>query len=102
MDKRYVKSKDCFKVTFHPKSEVVGEAKEVVVLGDFNGWDPEYAISLKKQKDGSFKGVLNLDCGQDYQFKYLLDGENWALDQEADAQIPNGHGETNSVISTIR
>lgn len=101
MEMQYVKSKDCFKVTFHPGVNLVGDAKEVLVLGDFNGWDPEFAISLKKQKDGSFKGVLNLDCGNDYQFKYLIDGNEWALDSDA-PEIPNGHGEMNSLVSTIK
>ncbi|MCO6461084.1 MAG: isoamylase early set domain-containing protein [Saprospiraceae bacterium] len=101
MKKQFVKSKSVAKVTFNPTAEVVNGAKEVVLLGDFNNWDPELGLNLKKQKDGSFKGVLELEKGQEFQFKYLVDGKNWVNDTEADSLVPSPFGEPNSVVSTI-
>ncbi|MCO5276836.1 MAG: isoamylase early set domain-containing protein [Saprospiraceae bacterium] len=101
MKKQFVKSKSVAKVTFNPSAEVINGGKEVIVLGDFNNWDPELGFGLKKQKDGSFKGVLELDKGQEYQFKYLVDGNSWVNDTEADSLVPSPFGEPNSVVSTI-
>jgi len=42
-----------------------------------------------------------LDKGQEYQFKYLVDGNNWVNDTEADSLVPSPFGEPNSVVSTI-
>ena len=76
LTKQFVKSKSLYKVTFTIPAEAVVETKKVDLLGEFNGWNPEEAIALKKQKDGSFKGSLELAAGE-YQFRYLLDNEKW-------------------------
>jgi 1,4-alpha-glucan branching enzyme len=101
MKKQFVKSKDNFKVTFNPGVETVGEASEVVVLGDFNNWNPEDGLSLKKQKDGSFKGTIVLDKDKEYEFKYWIDGNSWVNEVSADKLISNPFGDKNSIISTF-
>ena len=53
--KQFVKSKSVFKVTFTVPAEAASDAKKIALVGEFNGWNPEEAIALKKQKDGSFK-----------------------------------------------
>jgi 1,4-alpha-glucan branching enzyme len=69
------------------------------LIGDFNGWDPAGAVALKKQKDGSYKGIVELETGKEYQFRYLLDGEKWENDWEADKYVPSGvEGAENSVV----
>lgn len=101
MKKQFVKSKSVVKVTFNPAAEVVNGGKEVILLGDFNNWNPELGLNLKKQKDGSFKGILELETGNEFQFKYLVDGMNWINDTEADAFVASPYGEANSIVSTI-
>jgi 1,4-alpha-glucan branching enzyme len=70
----------------------------VALVGEFNGWNPEEAIALKKQKDGSFKAILELGAGE-YQFRYILNDEKWENDWEADKYVPAGVAATeNSVV----
>ncbi|WP_426291913.1 isoamylase early set domain-containing protein [Dyadobacter endophyticus] len=96
--KQFVKSKSVYKVTFTVPAEAASEAKKVALVGEFNGWNPEEAIALKKQKDGSFKASLELGAGE-YQFRYILDGDKWENDWEADKYVPAGVDATeNSVV----
>ena len=97
--KQFVKSKSLYKVTFTVPAEAAAEAKKVALVGEFNGWNPEEAIALKKQKDGSFKAILELASGE-YQFRYILDDEKWENDWEADKYVPAGIDATaeNSVV----
>lgn len=98
LTKQFVKSKSLYKVTFTVPAEAAVEAKQVALVGEFNGWNPEEAIALKKQKDGSFKTSLELAAGE-YQFRYILDGEKWENDWEADKYVPAGVDATeNSVV----
>jgi 1,4-alpha-glucan branching enzyme len=93
--KQFVKSKPICKVTF---SVPVKEAVEVAVIGDFNNWDPQ-AGALAKLKNGTFKGVFELDINKTYEFKYLVDGA-YKNESEADEQKWNEFaGAENSVIT---
>lgn len=96
--KQFFKSKQTCKATFTVPAV---EADQVVVLGEFNNWTPETTFELKKQKDGSFKGTIELETGKEFQFRYLVDGANWMNDDEADNYVPNTYGGQNSVISTL-
>jgi 1,4-alpha-glucan branching enzyme len=98
LTKQFVKSKSIYKVTFTVPAEAAAEAKTVALVGEFNGWNPEEAIALKKQKDGSFKAILELGAGE-YQFRYILNDEKWENDWEADKYVPAGVDATeNSVV----
>ena len=98
LTKTFVKSRSLYKVAFTLPAEAVVETKKVALLGDFNNWNPEEGIALKKQKDGSFKGIVELTSGE-YQFKYLLDNEKWENDWAADKYVPAGvNAEENSVV----
>ncbi|GLU54876.1 isoamylase early set domain-containing protein [Dyadobacter frigoris] len=97
--KQYLKSKPVVKVTFTLPAEAVEKSETVTLVGEFNGWNPEEAVALKKQKDGSFKASLDLVPGKEYQFRYLLDNEIWANDWEADKYVSAGiNAEENSVV----
>ncbi|PQJ79458.1 isoamylase early set domain-containing protein [Polaribacter porphyrae] len=78
--KQFLKSKPVCKVTFTVPAE---EAKSVAVVGSFNEWN-EKATPLKKLKNGSFKGTVDLDAGNSYEFRYLVDGE-YVNEEEADS-----------------
>jgi 1,4-alpha-glucan branching enzyme len=99
LSKQFVKSKSLYKVTFTVPAEAAAEAKKVALVGEFNGWNPEEAIALKKQKDGSFKAIVELASGE-YQFRYILDDEKWENDWEADKYVSAGVDATaeNSVV----
>ncbi|AUC75346.1 isoamylase early set domain-containing protein [Olleya sp. Bg11-27] len=92
--KQFLKSKPVCKVTF---TIPAAEAKQVTVAGNWNEWNTE-AEPLKKLKNGTFKGTVNLEAGQAYEFKYVVDGQ-WQNDVEADAYAWNDYAAAdNSVI----
>jgi 1,4-alpha-glucan branching enzyme len=93
--KQFVKSRKVTKVTFE-LADVQADA--VHLIADFNGWSP---ISFSRAKDGSWKLVQELEPGQNYQFRYLLEqGSNrqFINDPEADFTIANDKGSENAVI----
>ena len=74
MKKRFLKSKPVYKVTFELPPQAANDAKKVVLLGDFNGWDPDATV-LKRLKDGAYSVMLDLPRDREFQFRYLIDGE---------------------------
>ena len=96
--KQFSKSKPVCKVTFSVPADSVVEAKAVAVLGDFNEWNAA-ALPLKKQKDGSFKGSVELEAGKEFQFRYLVDNNLWINDEAADKFVSAGiAAEENGVV----
>jgi len=87
------------KVTFTLSAEVVGNATTALLLGEFNNWDANDGITLKKQKDGSLKATAELKPGS-YQYRYLLNDGRWVNDERADQYVPaNGYAAENCVIT---
>ena len=93
--KQFLKSKPVCKVTFSLPAE---EAKKVSVVGSFNEWNAKKA-PLKKLKNGTFKGAVDLDTNNSYEFKYLVDGA-FVNDDAADSYVWNEFAAAdNSVVS---
>ncbi len=96
--KQYLKSRPVCKVTFRLPAEAAGDAEKVSLMGDFNNWD-EQATPLDQLKSGEYKTILELEPGKEYQFKYLINGEKWENDWDADKYVPNPYGDgENSVV----
>lgn len=93
--KQYLKSKPVVKVTFAVPAE---EAKKVTVLGSFNEWNTKKAVALKKLKNGTFKGTVDLEKDNSYEFKYLVDG-TYVNDDQADAYAMNVYGTENGILN---
>jgi len=70
------------------------EARTVAVAGTFNDWDPENT-PLQKGKDGTWRTRLVLATGR-YEYRFVVDGQ-WVSDPAAAENVPNPHGEANSV-----
>jgi 1,4-alpha-glucan branching enzyme len=83
--KQYLKSKPVCKVTFSVPAE---EAKKVAVVGDFNEWNTKATV-LKKLKNGTFKGTVDLPSENSYEFRYLVDGTSYINDEQADSYAWN-------------
>lgn len=93
--KQFVKTKPVCKVTFSIEAK---EAKTASVVGDFNNWDQEVG-ALNKLKNGTFKGVFDLNKDASYEFKYVVDGQ-FVNEPEADSFRWNDYaGAENSVLS---
>lgn len=59
-------------------------ARQVSVVGDWNGWDPE-ANPMQKLPDGSWMAEISLHSGQVIRYLYSVDGT-----RKADPQFPAG------------
>jgi len=79
-------------VTFTYRPE--GEVREVAIAGDWNGWEPE---AMHPKKDGSWYIRKYLVMGENYQFRYLIDAERWANDDNA-PRVHNPYGTENSLL----
>jgi len=100
IQKRFLKSKLVCKATFMFPKELAGDAKRVNLVGDFNNWNRENH-TMKKLKSGSFKIILDLPVGREFQYRYLIDSERWENDPEADKYIQAPYpGIDNSIIIT--
>ena len=95
LEKKFTPKRTVCKVTFSVPSEIVSE--EVALAGDFNDWDPT-SIKLEK-KNGFYKTEVRLKPESEYKFKYLIDGEVWENDYEADAYVPNEFGTADSLVA---
>ncbi|MFM6925260.1 MAG: isoamylase early set domain-containing protein [Ferruginibacter sp.] len=93
IQKTYFKTKDYCKVKFSFAPE---NADTVEVLGLNSDW--ENSIILKKKKDGTFSTEVSLPKDTRHEFKYLVNKTDWVNDTEADEELANEYGGTNSVI----
>ncbi|WP_179339764.1 isoamylase early set domain-containing protein [Winogradskyella ludwigii] len=94
--KQYLKTKPVCKVTFSVPAK---EAKSVAVVGSFNEWNTE-ATELKKQKNGTFKGTLDLAKDASYEFRYLIDGA-YVNDEQADAFAYNDFASAENCVINL-
>lgn len=98
--KRFLKSKPVCKVTFNLPAALAASAETVAVVGDFNGWDTG-ATPMNELKSGGFSVTVDLEAGQEYQFRYLLDGERWENDPEADRYVPTGYPDAENGVVAV-
>ena len=94
--KQYLKTKPVCKVTFSVPAK---EAKSVAVVGSFNEWNTE-ATELKKQKNGTFKGTLDLAKDASYEFRYLIDGA-YVNDEQADGFAYNDFASAENCVINL-
>ena len=81
--KQYSKSKPVCKVTFSLTTDQVGKKAEVRVLGTFNDWSWDKGLVLDaKKKD--YTAAIELPAGATYEFRYLVNGQDWFNDEAAD------------------
>ncbi|ANH82893.1 glycoside hydrolase family 13 [Niabella ginsenosidivorans] len=87
-------------IVFSLPQEAFGTATAAVLLGDFNNWDIDKAIALKKDKDGFWKASVKLKPGHTYEYRFLLNDGRWVNDWAAKGYVHKHHfGIDNSVIT---
>ncbi len=70
-------------------------ASTAAVAGSFNGWDVE---RNPLRKDGhSWKATVWLPPGR-YEYRFVLDGNQWLSDPKAKESVQNEFGSTNSIV----
>jgi 1,4-alpha-glucan branching enzyme len=70
-------------------------AGEVLLAGDFNGWQPDRHVRLL-QYPGGWEKRLHAAPGR-YEYKFVLEG-TWTPDPWNPRHVFNPHGTENSVI----
>jgi len=83
-------------VVFNLPAEV--QADRVMLCGEFNQWSEE-DTRLDRGPDGSWRVTVALEPGRSYRYRYLLDGERWENDWQADSYQPNPYGGADSVVT---
>jgi CHAD domain-containing protein len=71
-------------------------ATRVAICGEWNGWSA--GRDVMDQVGDVFSLTIELQPGRAYRFRYLLDGERWENDWDADAYVPNAFGTDDSVV----
>lgn len=94
--KQFIKTKPVCKVTFTVDAK---DADTASVVGDFNNWSPSEG-ELSKLKNGTFKGVFDINKDATYEFKYVVDGV-YVNDQEADYFIWNEFAGTENGVLEV-
>lgn len=72
------------------------DAKRVAVAGTFNHWDTT-VNSLRQGKDGSWTRLIRIKPGR-HEYKFVVDGERWVDDPQAQERTANDHGGVNCVM----
>ena len=72
------------------------EAKEVILMGDFNNWSPE-KHSMKRDENGTWARNVIIPPGK-YEYKFLVDGQ-WKKDPQNDQTCMNCFGTYNNVFN---
>jgi hypothetical protein len=93
VQKTYYKTKDYCKVKFSYKAD---QAETIAIIGLNSDW--KNSITMSRKKDGSFSAEVNLPKDSTHEFKYLVNETLWLNDPEADKEVPNAFGGSNSVV----
>lgn len=73
-------------------------AKTVTVAGDFNDWNAEATALRDTDGDGVWTGLIALRPGM-HKYMFVVDGEKWVTDPEAERYVDDGFGNRNAVIA---
>ena len=93
--KSYSKTGSSCRVTFDVPPEV--DAATCSLCGEFNQWSAALH-PMTKRKDGRFSITISLQAPQAYRFRYLLDGNRWENDWDADGYVANTFGTEDSLV----
>jgi 1,4-alpha-glucan branching enzyme len=95
--KKYSKTGKSCRVTFKftPETEAV---EKVILLGEFNDWGDK-GHEMVKRKAGHYSVSVQLDAEKDYQFRYLINDQDWSNGEGADNFVANTFGTKNAVLS---
>jgi 1,4-alpha-glucan branching enzyme len=72
-------------------------AERINLVGEFNDWNSE-SLSFQRNRDDTWQIEIELECGHEYRFLYLIDGNNWCNDWHADKHVTNPYGGHDSIV----
>lgn len=59
-----------------------GDAKSVQVTGNFDNWGKTFPPLVKDDNSNCFKGTIKLNTKQDLEFKFIINGDIWSINEE--------------------
>lgn len=71
-------------------------ATEVILMGDFNSWNPK-KHPMKRDENGVWEKVVIIPPGK-YEYKFLVDGR-WKEDPQNDQRCFNCYGTYNNLLN---
>ena len=71
-------------------------AEEVILMGNFNNWNPK-KHPMKNDGSGTWNKTVVLSPGK-YEYKFMVDGE-WKKDPRNDQTCSNCFGTQNSILN---
>ena len=71
-------------------------AKRVILMGDFNDWDPKKHV-MKNDGKGLWSKTVVLAPGK-YEYKFFVDGQ-WQNDPNNDQMVANSFGTLNNILT---
>ena len=74
------------------------DAKNVMLMGDFNQWDAK-KHPMKKGEHGMWQKIIMVPPGR-YEYRFLVDGQ-WRNDPTNDQITANCFGSTNNILEII-
>jgi 1,4-alpha-glucan branching enzyme len=74
------------------------EAQKVILMGDFNLWNPE-VNPMRKNGKGVWQTTVMLYPGR-YEYRFLVDGE-WCNDPNNTTKCPNCFDSENNVMEVL-
>ena len=81
------------KVTFSFKAI---DATEVILMGDFNDWDPK-KHPMNRNENGVWEKAIIIPPGR-YEYKFMVDGR-WREDPLNDQRCSNCYGTYNNIVT---
>lgn len=76
---------------------VIGGVNSASVAGSFNGWDATKNPMSDPDKDGVWEATVLLPAGKT-EYKFVVNGDQWFVDDFAPDSAPDGLGGQNSVV----
>jgi len=73
------------------------KAHTVAIAGDFNQWNSQSNCLEDPDGDGIWTATLKLPPGR-YEYMFVLDGEEWVPDPNANKFVKDGFGNMNAIL----
>lgn len=89
-------NQDKVRVTFSMPASIWADT--IHLVGDFNQWSKTSTPLILD--DNGWHASVELEAGRTYQYRYLVNNEEWHNDWRADHYAPNEFGGDNSVVDT--
>jgi len=90
---KQIKKEQKKRITFKLEAS---EAKEAILVGDFNNWDVK-KHRMKKDNKGRWTKIVTLAPGR-YEYKFLVDGQ-WQNDSGNVQMVHNSFGTLNNILT---